>query len=81
MAQWLRTLTALPKVPSSTPSTHTAAHNHLTFPSGEQMYNVHADTAPFTHNAETSGSMSIILALFITGKQKSELKKTLNPSD
>jgi hypothetical protein len=29
MAQWLRALTALPKVPSSNPSNHMVAHNHL----------------------------------------------------
>jgi hypothetical protein len=29
MAQQLRTLTALPKVPSSNPSNHMVAHNHL----------------------------------------------------
>jgi hypothetical protein len=29
MAQWLRTLTALPEVLSSVPSNHTVAHNHL----------------------------------------------------
>jgi hypothetical protein len=29
MAQWLRALTALPKVPSSIPSNHMVAHNHL----------------------------------------------------
>jgi hypothetical protein len=29
MAQWLRALTALPKVLSSNPSTHMVAHNHL----------------------------------------------------
>ena len=28
MAQWLRVLTALPKVPSSNPSNHMVAHNH-----------------------------------------------------
>jgi hypothetical protein len=28
MAQWLRALTAIPKVLSSTPSNHTVAHNH-----------------------------------------------------
>jgi hypothetical protein len=28
MAQWLRALTALPKVPSSIPSNHMVAHNH-----------------------------------------------------
>jgi hypothetical protein len=28
MAQWLRALTALPKVPSSNPSNHMVAHNH-----------------------------------------------------
>jgi hypothetical protein len=34
MAQWLRALTALPKVLSSNPSNHMVAHNHLT-PSSE----------------------------------------------
>jgi hypothetical protein len=29
MAQWLRALTALPKVLSSNPSNHMVAHNHL----------------------------------------------------
>jgi hypothetical protein len=29
MAQWLRVLTALPKVLSSNPSNHMVAHNHL----------------------------------------------------
>jgi hypothetical protein len=29
MAQWLRTLTALPEVLSSIPSNHMVAHNHL----------------------------------------------------
>jgi len=29
MAQQLRALTALPEVPSSIPSNHTVAHNHL----------------------------------------------------
>jgi hypothetical protein len=29
MAQWLGTLTVLPEVLSSTPSTHMVAHNHL----------------------------------------------------
>ena len=29
MAQWLRALTALPEVLSSTPSKHMVAHNHL----------------------------------------------------
>jgi hypothetical protein len=29
MAQWLRTLTALPEVLSSVPSNHKVAHNHL----------------------------------------------------
>jgi hypothetical protein len=29
MAQWLRAMTALPKVLSSNPSNHVAAHNHL----------------------------------------------------
>jgi hypothetical protein len=29
MAQWLRVPTALPKVPSSNPSNHMVAHNHL----------------------------------------------------
>jgi hypothetical protein len=29
MAQWLRTLAALPKVLSSIPSNHMVAHNHL----------------------------------------------------
>jgi hypothetical protein len=29
MAQWLRALTALPKVLSSVPSNHMVAHNHL----------------------------------------------------
>jgi hypothetical protein len=29
MAQWLRALTDLPKVPSSNPSNHIVAHNHL----------------------------------------------------
>jgi hypothetical protein len=29
MAQWLRALTTLPKVPSSNPSNHVVAHNHL----------------------------------------------------
>jgi hypothetical protein len=29
MAQWLRALTPLPKVPSSNPSNHMVAHNHL----------------------------------------------------
>jgi hypothetical protein len=29
MAQWLRTLTALPEVLSSIPSSHMVAHNHL----------------------------------------------------
>jgi hypothetical protein len=29
MAQWLRTLTAIPKVLSSIPSNHMVAHNHL----------------------------------------------------
>jgi hypothetical protein len=29
MAQQLRTLTALPKIPSSIPSNHMVAHNHL----------------------------------------------------
>jgi hypothetical protein len=29
MAQWLRALTALPKVLSSIPSNHKGAHNHL----------------------------------------------------
>jgi hypothetical protein len=28
MAQWLRALTALPKVPSSNTSNHMVAHNH-----------------------------------------------------
>jgi hypothetical protein len=28
MAQWLRTLTTLPKVLSSNPSNHMVAHNH-----------------------------------------------------
>jgi hypothetical protein len=28
MAQWVRALTALPKVISSNPSNHTVAHNH-----------------------------------------------------
>ena len=28
MAQWLRAVTALPKVPSSNPSNHMVAHNH-----------------------------------------------------
>ena len=28
MAQWLRALTALPKVPGSIPSNHMVAHNH-----------------------------------------------------
>jgi hypothetical protein len=28
MAQWLRVLTALPKVPSSNPSNHMVPHNH-----------------------------------------------------
>jgi hypothetical protein len=28
VAQWLRALTALPKVPSSNPSNHMVAHNH-----------------------------------------------------
>jgi hypothetical protein len=42
MAQWVRALTALPKVLSSNPSNHTVAHNHLQgdlMPSsGRQMY-------------------------------------------
>jgi hypothetical protein len=29
MAQWFRALTALPEVPSSIPSNHMMAHNHL----------------------------------------------------
>jgi hypothetical protein len=29
MAQWLRALTALPEDPSSIPSNHMVAHNHL----------------------------------------------------
>jgi hypothetical protein len=29
MTQWLRALTALPKVLSSNPSNHMVAHNHL----------------------------------------------------
>jgi hypothetical protein len=29
MAQWLKALTALPKVLSSNPSNHMVAHNHL----------------------------------------------------
>ena len=29
MAPWLRVPTALPKVPSSNPSNHMVAHNHL----------------------------------------------------
>ena len=29
MAQWLRAATALPKVPSSNPSNHIVAHNHM----------------------------------------------------
>jgi hypothetical protein len=29
MAQWLRALTALPKVLNSNPSNHMVAHNHL----------------------------------------------------
>jgi hypothetical protein len=29
MTQWLRALTALPEVPSSNPSNHMVAHNHL----------------------------------------------------
>jgi aminoglycoside phosphotransferase (APT) family kinase protein len=29
MAQWLRVLTALSEVPSSNPSNHMVAHNHL----------------------------------------------------
>jgi hypothetical protein len=29
MAQWLRALTALPKILSSNPSNHMVAHNHL----------------------------------------------------
>jgi hypothetical protein len=29
MAQWVRALTALPKVLSSNPSNHMVAHNHL----------------------------------------------------
>jgi hypothetical protein len=29
MAQWLRALTALPKILSSIPSNHMVAHNHL----------------------------------------------------
>jgi hypothetical protein len=29
VAQWLRALTALPKVLSSNPSNHMVAHNHL----------------------------------------------------
>jgi hypothetical protein len=29
MAQWLRALTALPKVSNSNPSNHIVAHNHL----------------------------------------------------
>jgi hypothetical protein len=29
MAEWLRTLTALPEVMSSIPSNHMVAHNHL----------------------------------------------------
>jgi hypothetical protein len=29
MAQWLRALTALPKVLSSSPNNHMVAHNHL----------------------------------------------------
>jgi hypothetical protein len=29
MAQWLKTLTALPEVLSSNPSNHMVAHNHL----------------------------------------------------
>jgi hypothetical protein len=29
MAQWVRAPTALPKVPSSNPSNHMVAHNHL----------------------------------------------------
>ena len=28
IGQWLRVLTALPKVPSSNPSNHMVAHNH-----------------------------------------------------
>jgi hypothetical protein len=31
MAQWLRTLTALPEVLSSNPSNHVVAHNHLQY--------------------------------------------------
>jgi hypothetical protein len=29
MVQWLRALTALPQVPSSIPTNHMVAHNHL----------------------------------------------------
>jgi hypothetical protein len=29
MVQWLRALTAVPEVPSSIPSNHMVAHNHL----------------------------------------------------
>jgi hypothetical protein len=29
MAQWLKALTALPEVPSSIPSNHMVAHDHL----------------------------------------------------
>jgi hypothetical protein len=37
MVQWLRALTALPKVLSSNPSNHVAAHNCLMLSSGIQM--------------------------------------------
>jgi hypothetical protein len=38
MAQWLKTLTAFPKVLSSSPSTHMTAHDCLMPSFGMQMY-------------------------------------------
>jgi hypothetical protein len=42
MAQWVRALTALPKVLSSNPNNHIAAYNHLVPSSGasEDSYSV-----------------------------------------
>jgi hypothetical protein len=42
MAQGLRALTSLPEVPSSIPSNHVVAHNHLTMGSDAVFW--HADT-------------------------------------
>jgi hypothetical protein len=50
MAQWLRAPIALPKVPSSIPSNHMVAHNHLQW-----------DPMPFSGVSEESDSVPVYI--------------------